>query len=311
MDHPQPLRDKGVHLVRPGPSLAVLFHLVQWHLEEPIVTIAHNIDLGRFAGSRLEALYNELVSRDGIDDGEALQYGAYALLTPDEAERYLLDFVDSYSLAERFSNALVVTSAYPLTWSRVIWSLDDFGSAEGTAETHYAGYQTDFLERGSLEITPASLGVLRAVWATIERLWQEGKAGGRINTALQYFYLAWRAHYIHQICLNLAVSLEVLFAPHSQSETTHQLAFNLARFHGSDRADRERIYRLTKKFYGMRSSIVHGGLPDDQAVADVTVEVFHLMAAVLRRLLVSDGLADTLNTDVTRKALWQEYLFAQ
>lgn len=254
-------------------------------------------------------LYRDLVSYQGIDDGEPLEYGAYALLTPDEDERYLLDFVDSYSLAERFSNALVVTSAYPLTWSRVIWSLDDFRSAQGTAEIHFAGYQTDFLERGSFEITPVSLSVLRSVWGTMDRLWKEGKTGGRINTALQYFYLAWRAHYIDQICLHLAVAMEVLFAPHSQSETTHQLAFNLARFHGSDRADRERIYRLTKKFYGIRSSIVHGGLPDDGAVAEVTPEMFHLLADVLRRILVTHGLADTLNTDASRKALWDKYLF--
>jgi hypothetical protein len=107
----------------------------------------------------------------------------------------------------------------------------------------------------------------------------------------------------------LAVALETLFAPHSYSETTHQLAFNLARFHGKDRGDREQIYRLTKKFYGIRSSIVHGGLPDDGAVADLTVDMFHLMAAVFRRALVSPDLAVSLNTDVSRRALWDQYLF--
>lgn len=57
MDYSQLFRDKDVPpLVRAGPSLAVLYHLAQWRLEEPIVSVAHNIELCRFAGSNVEAL---------------------------------------------------------------------------------------------------------------------------------------------------------------------------------------------------------------------------------------------------------------
>jgi hypothetical protein len=279
-------------------------------LDQSSVPIAPNIQLGRFEGSQVEKLYTALVLKDGIDDGEPLMYGAYARIEPSPGAGRLLDFADSYSVVERFSTAIVVATSHPLTWSRVIWSVTGFGSASGTAELHYAGYQADFLDRAPLDITPLSLSVIRPVWATIDRLWGAHKARGRITTALQYFYLAWRSHYLEQACLHLGVAMEILFAPHSQGETTHQLAYNLAHLHGKDPADREWLYRLAKKFYGTRSAIVHGGLPDHDTIADVTIAMFLTMAAVLRRVLISTELSDILDDERRRRSLWSEFLFA-
>lgn len=291
-------------------ELGVLLYL-DWQIETDEAVIAPNIRIGRCANSQIEKLYRYLVLHDGVDDGDPLAYTTYVIFEPSSTDPYLLNFGDSSSLVERFSNALVIVSGSTLMWSRVIWSSDCFRSASGTSDLHYAGYETDQLGRApSAAMTPASIALLKTIWGTIEKFWQEKKAARRISAALQYFYLAWRSHYLEQACLHLSVGMEILFAPHSHSETTHQLAFNIAHFHGLDSTDRERLYRVVKKFYGIRSSIIHGGAPEDALMREVTTEMFSLMVAILRRLLADADLAETVNSDSSRRALWDEYLFA-
>jgi hypothetical protein len=58
-----------------------------------------------------------------------------------------------------------------------------------------------------------------AAWKTASTMWEKHKSAGRINSALTFFYYAWRSPYLEQCCLNLAVCLELLFTPHSQGDS--------------------------------------------------------------------------------------------
>jgi Apea-like HEPN len=292
------------------PSLALLLHVVMWDCKTPEFQIAPNVTLCRFAGSHIERLYLRLCQEEGIDDGEPLVYGTYVLLRPTRDEEYLLDAGDPYSLADRVANLIVVACSEAISWSRVIWSSDDFQTADGTLEIHGGGTQTDFLQPNSIVIDQDTAGAVQHMWGTIEPMWAAEKSAGRLTSALVYFYYAWRAHYVEQMCLNLAVTLEVLFAPHSQSEATHQLCFNLCRFAGATPADREDLYKRAKKFYGVRSAIVHGGLPSDEDIIPVTTDVFHLTASLLRRILTDAKTAATFNSQTERRQLWNQFLFS-
>ncbi|MGE0441553.1 MAG: hypothetical protein AB7L66_05150 [Gemmatimonadales bacterium] len=288
---------------------ALLLHVADWQLPEPTRRIAPTVALCNLSGTRVAALYERLCAETGIDDGEPLMYEAYALFEPSDGSAYHLGADDPYALADRVANLLAVASSRSLTWSRMIWSEDQFETSTDTAAVHQAGPQTDFLQDSRIVLDAPTVDAVETMWAITNPMWEAEKSSGRVINALSYFYYAWRAHYIEHICLNLAIALEVLFAPHSQSETTHQLCFNLARFAGAESGAREDIYNRVKRFYRIRSSIVHGGIPDDGKIIDTTVDMFHLTAHILKRILTDRALAATFNDSSAQRALWKSYLF--
>jgi hypothetical protein len=136
------------------------------------------------------------------------------------------------------------------------------------------------------------------------------ESAGRIGNALTYFQYAWRSHHVDQACLHLAVALEVLFAPHSQAETSHQIAFNLSHFLATNQKSREATYEAARNFYRIRSAIVHGGAPAFQKIHSVYRIMFPLLARVLRRILRNPKLAATLEHEGSRRVMFRSFMFS-
>jgi len=109
--------------------------------------------------------------------------------------------------------------------------------------------------------------------------------------------------------LNLAVAFEVLFAPHVQAETTHQISVNVAKFCSNDRASMETLYRQLREFYGLRSAIVHGGSADQDRLVDSTVAMFHVMSGILARILTEAELAHIFDEEQLRRKMLNEFMF--
>ena len=209
-----------------------------------------------------------------------------------------MDAGDPYSLVDRLSNIFTIVTDEPINMCWVIWSHDGFRSAHDTHLAYVLTRQAAFIQHGHfVKISDLTAGQLAIAWKNSQALWHEEKSRGRMVNALTYFYYAWHSPYIEQICLNLAITLEVLFASHSQSETTHQLAFNISRFLHSDPKNRQDTYQRIRKFYSVRSAIVHGGIPHDDRIIDITVEVFHMTAGILRDILLNEHLAQTFNEE--------------
>ncbi|HUW82564.1 MAG TPA: hypothetical protein VMZ31_07155 [Phycisphaerae bacterium] len=71
----------------------------------------------------------------------------------------------------------------------------------------------------------------------------------------------------------------------------------------------ERLYHQVKRFYAVRSQIIHGAIPDDSKMIDVTVDVFKLLASALGRILRDQELLAIFEDPGARKKLLDEYLF--
>jgi hypothetical protein len=188
-------------------------------------------------------------------------------------------------------------------------SADRFRTARYVRTIHTAGSQTEWLQDTRFNVTEDVLPDLATAWRRADRLWRESKNGSRVINALTYFSYSWHSHYLEQVCLNLAIAIECLFSPHSQSETTHQLAFNCARFVSNEPAERERIFDSVRTLYRLRSAIVHGGSVDHDALIEHVPWAFTFVARTLRRILLDEQSCRSLNDEAARKQLLRSFLF--
>lgn len=290
-------------------SVALLLPYHGWQLAEASYRVGPGLYLSKAEGSRPEQLYHHLCETQNLDDGSPFMFGVIAQFDPTEDYAFRLDFGDPYSAIDRFANLLVIETGSAINNARIIWSDDDFESAEGTYWIYTHGPQVDFLMRDYPDFTSAFLAQLTTRWEVVESLWHDGLAQGRVVNAMTYFYYAWRSHYLDQSCVHLGVSLETLFAPHFQGETTHQIAFNAARYVAESPDERAQAYRRVKTFYALRSSVVHGGRPDQDDLIKLVPDGFNFVAKTLRQVLSSEAEAHQMEDDAARRTLFNSYLF--
>ncbi|MDP9268684.1 MAG: HEPN domain-containing protein [Acidobacteriota bacterium] len=299
------MNEAGEHA---APLVAVLLHGFAWAGEAPEAPIAAGITLCRMSGTPVEFWYHKLCAEQGVDDGDPFQYEAFLLLKP-RHDDYYLNFGDPLSRVDRLLNLVTVITGGLVGMSRILVLEDGFRSVRETHVVFALFGQTEFLQGKWPALTGTVCGEIAAAWKLTEELWESEKSRGRIANALLFFYTAWRSHYIEHICLNLAVCLEILFAPNSQFETAHQIAFNISRFVSDRPAERQSAFRQVKRFYAVRSAIVHGGIPSDGKVIDATVEMFPVTVTILRKLLLDREWALRFSSDEERRKLFDGYLF--
>lgn len=253
---------------RPAPIAGVLINGYAWSTPPDAISLGRGVRLSRSRGSALLRLYERHCISLGLDDGEPLSMPIAAVVREDLAAAE----GDPYSTTFRLLNLLCISLGVPPIYVRVFFSRDNFRTAEFTERIHTPVGQQEFLTM--VPDLPTDVGFVASDilhgWHTSQRLWRVGLAGGRCTRALTYFQYAWRSAYLDQVCLNLAIVLESLFAPHSGGESTHQIAFNVAQFSGGTRERRHALYRQVREFYGLRSAIVHGR-PDEDRLLKATL----------------------------------------
>ena len=294
------------------PQPALLIHCVGWEIEDPEFRISPHIQLKRFSGTPVAEHYQRLCYQGGVDDGDPNTYDFFVEVSPKSAADFLLNFGDPFSTADFFTNLIAVFITEPISLSRVMWSTDEFATIEGTHELFVSIGQSEFLSRFTTDgpdLDSDTASRLAKAWHHLVTDSDTRIGQARLPNALVFFYYAWRSYYIEQACLNLAVALEILFAPHYHAETNHQIAFNASRFMGDSPEERETIYSSIRKFYNARSSVVHGGVPSDDNLIDITAETFHRVSAVFRKILTDDTLSATFECDALRKEFLKAYTF--
>lgn len=293
-------------------AIAALLHGYGWQAGDHLVELGPGIHVGPFRASPVQRAYEKLCARRGVDGGEPLEFQSYLLFTPGPVFEtvYEIDYGDPYSVVDRAANMFVIATASPIGLARILWFGPHQRRVPHTEVAWRIGEWTWPIERPWPLISTQICDAVRTMWAVSEESWNRTGSVGRVNNAVTYFQHAWRAHHIDQACLSLAVAVEVLFAPHSQSETTHQIAFNFSRFLGDGPDSRERLFRQARSFYNVRSTIVHGGRPDFQAMVSALVEMFPLIATALRQILLQSELCRMFDNEKERKRLLNSFLFA-
>lgn len=289
-------------------TIIALFHGVSWNASTKWAEIGDGVTLANFRGSTPQDVYHELCHTRHIDGGDPFGFEVYATLQSGHTE-LPFGYGDPYSVVDWLSNLITICTGIPVGMCRVISPWLNHEQPVDTELVYCSRGQTEFLESGYARLNDESLRDISRIWSRSNQLWPHGRKFGRLVSSLTFFHYSWRSHYIEQICLNLAIALEILFSPHDRTEMSHQIAFNVAKFVESTPDKREELYRKIKKFYGHRSSIVHGGVPSDDKIIDLTVEIFRLVASILKRILLDDTLAETFNIDKLRKVYFGQRLF--
>jgi hypothetical protein len=291
----------------PGAATAGLLHAIDWSYPSDELQLSQFIKIRRTKDSQVLDLYHSLCAQQQVDDGDPYLYDSYVLIQPD-GESDNINCGDPYCLLDRVCNVIAVILAHPIPMCRVILSNDAFNTSLRTYEIFNYGMQTEFLMKDIACIDREKGAEIKEAWAAASALWRKQKSSGRVNSALTYFYYAWRSPYLDQSCLNLSVCLELLFTPHSQGEASHQISFNVARFLGSSQNEMKSIYRAVRSFYSIRSRIVHGGIPDEGKVIDAAIETFKLTSDCLRKILCK-GFSNIFDQDSRRRELLSTFMF--
>lgn len=286
---------------------AGLLHLIGWELGSDPIELSEHIKICGSENSRIWQLYETLCAETQVDDGEPFLYDCYVLMEPDGVTDNI-NFGDPYCLFDRVCNVIALILGQTIGMSRVLFSEDNFETCTRTYTVFTYGVQTEFLLEGNASIDEEKARDIKRAWETSSEMWEKHKLSGRVNSALAYFYYAWRSPFLDQTCLNLAVCMELLFTPHAQGEASHQISFNVARFLGESSSEMKDIYRSVRNFYGIRSRIVHGGMPEETKIKATTIEAFALCARSLRKILLK-GFAQIFNNDSRRQELLLSFLF--
>lgn len=290
-------------------DLAGLFFLCKWQDDTPEVNLADGVRLCRTEGSIVGRLYERLCAEEGIDDGDPYSYYTHVLIDRPYSKGTYFFIGDPHSTFDRVCNVISIVTGEPTAMCRIIESQDAFANCFQT----YLGFDfdpdVDILHKYNQVIDAATAVHICTSWNTASQYWEEYGVKGRIGNALTYYYFAWRSRNPEQTCINLAIVLELLFAPSTTTEVSHQIAFNVSRFLGNTRETREEVYTKVKRFYRTRSQIIHGSVPDYHRVNTDAVEAFQLCTSILQRLMLSPDMANEFNDDTKRKELLSTYLF--
>ncbi len=308
---------------------AILVHLLGWRSERTEFELDGGVTLCRTEGTEVERLYHHLCEAQKIDEGDPFNFPSHILLSDEAHDDFFADWGGPFSAISRCCNIIAICTSSPLGMCRLLTTKDDFHSEWIPSQRVYdqgpdlavlRGYP-DFLEISSdTAITvqgehfPAlDDEIMRRIavcWSTHLRLLSTRDIDNhRIDNALSYFFYSWRSYYLDHVCLNLAIVLESLFAPSSAQEVSHQIAFNVSRFCEKNPVKREDIYKTIKKFYAVRSQIVHGGRPRNGDLFAQTPRVFHLCARILDTILSDYALAQRFCHEEKRRTLFSEWLF--
>ena len=307
---------------------AVLVHLLEWGYQSPKFELGDGIELCCLKGSKVENLYNKLCEIDKVDEGEPFHYPSYILI-PDSAHDDLFSYWGGpFSIISQCCNMISLCTSYPIGMCRLITSRDDFNTSWATSIiyepnddlsilTAYPDYLT-ISTNGTVTCTGDHFQTLdepllrniATCWNNYLKLSKSSNIDNhRVKNALSYFFYSWRSYYLEHVCLNLSIVIETLFSPSSSQELSHQIAFNASHYFGKDANEREVIYSSIKRFYNIRSQIVHGGKAKFHELAAFTPEVFHICAKILKSILIDYTMAQCFCNETDRNNLFKKWLF--
>ncbi|MBE2226595.1 MAG: hypothetical protein IAE93_04610 [Ignavibacteria bacterium] len=290
---------------------ATLLHIHAWAHNEIVFRIDEELFLCNTRESNVWDLYEKMCKKHKIDEGDPFLYDTHILsMIPDYR-----DSTNPNSIIGNICNLLSLIIELPIPASRTIISEDNFKTFFYTSEDFIYGEQTELLlfvdaKKEKIYLNETSLMELRRLYETNRLIKMSEDNFRRLNNALLYFFNSWcRVHFIEQTCVNLSICLESLFSPNSTNEIAHQISFNICHFIGCNPIEKEEIYKKVKRFYAMRSKIVHGSYTYNTDIVDTTRDVFVMTCKILKKILLNEEILLVFKNKLSWDLYFKRYIF--
>lgn len=290
-------------------TYAILVDCLNWDVVpkklqlSPTVTVHHGND------NNVIKLYHKLCNENGLDDGEPLQYPTHFVIDEIIDHDYSIQYWGPYSTVSRLCNIIAICTNSILGHVRLILTWDNFTNAAATYVINPQIPLNEIFEYDDHRV-PLKIDELINCWHNENRLERYSGNNDRLSIALSHFFYSWRAaHYYIPTCINLAISIEALFAPYSQSELSHQIAFNVCHFLGENAESREIIFKKIKKFYSLRSQIIHGSMPNEEKLYNHIPDIFRLICQIFKKILTNNENFSIFTNEDLRRKRFNEWLY--
>jgi Apea-like HEPN len=295
--------------MKPEFKVAILVHLLDWHSTKKRLPLGNGVYFCESRSLPVWRLYEKACAEDNLDHGEPYLYNTCILIYDWESVIYSGGFPrDPYSFVNQLINVLAIYYGTAIDMVRIFTSADNFKTYHTTEEVDYAGPQIEFLVANRISLTDQDFKVIRKIWNNVRELWNVQLSKSRVINAMTHFYYSWNVHYLEQTAVHISIVLEILFSPHSKDELTHQIAFNVCQFIETGKSEKLETYKKIKKYYGVRSKIVHGeriNEKDEEAIP----EFFKIVGVLLVKIISSPKLVGWFNDNEKRKVYLEKLIF--
>jgi hypothetical protein len=291
-------------------KFAILIHLLDWGYEDTEFTFDEGLTFVNLNTHPVGNLYKKICKVDNIDEGEPYNYRTALVLYDDTGEDHsFFPTASKYSLSTTFINLLTLIYKGTIGDCRVIGSKDDFRTSHGTYMLYES--QSEFIDELAVfhsKFDKQKIDLLKSIWSNLKDTYSGSIQNSRIENALNFFYLSWNTLTLEQTGICLSIVLETLFSPHSNNELTHQISYNVAKFVGITKQEKNDIYKYIKKYYSIRSKLVHGEIINDDELKSIPL-FFKFICDLILKIISDRNLIHTFNDNKLRKEFMENQMF--
>ena len=290
-------------------ATAYLFHYLDWDLDSKQERLSNRTYFCDMHNSNVKKLYEKFCHEFGCDHSEPFDYNVFAFFDDNQNTDFCKKEPDSH--ISFLCNSLVICLKQPIGMCRMI-EIDESTNAliHSDMEFEYTSQTHEFIAKnGSASISNYNIQSIKDCYNNICEISDNKNIKNKIIFAISYYYRSWTAHYLEETCVNLAIVLETLFNPNTKNELSHQISYNFACFLGKTPNQKEELYDFCKKFYSLRSKIVHGSVPNQNKLVDIIPLMFNYCSDALREILSSKELISIFQNCKTKSEYFKKKLF--
>jgi len=291
-------------------KFAILINLLDWGHEGKEFILDEGLTFVNLNTHPVGKLYKKICKSDKVDHGDPSGYDTALVLYDDTGEDHsFFPTASKYSLSTTFINLLTIIYKGTLGQCRVIATKDNFKTSHGT----YMLYenQTEFIDELVVlhsNFDRQNIELLESIWVNLKATYSKNIQNSRIDNALNFFYLSWNTLTLEQTGICLSIVLETLFAPHSNNELIHQISYNVAKFTGTTKQQKNDVYKYIKKYYSIRSKLVHGETINNDELKSIPL-FFKFICDLILKIIRDQNLIHTFNDNKLRKEFIEKQMF--
>jgi len=308
-------------------SAAVMVFNVGWACTFDKIKLQDGLFIESLVTSKISPLYEQICLEKGIHYGDPFTDGIVIEMNSSWLDIGFWSYHTPASHISTICNCISIFLSSPLPQYTLLYSNDDFDSIHELPidlNNNYDLYEflSAHIDNYSQKINDSLSKCGRKmeieyfvgdklignIITTLENLRKFG-SNSKIQNSFSYYFNAWRAYQIEHTCINLSIILESLFSPAGNSELNHQISFYTTQFLGGTPEEKQEIFKIVKKFYSLRSKIVHGSLASTDDLSVTVPVMFMLCSEILQKLLTDKNLLDTFSNNEKRATLFRSWLF--
>jgi len=305
---------------------AIAVFNIGWQCSTEQVTLGESLTIESLSTSIVQILYHQACTENQIHDGEPFNTGIIIEFDTPYLDNGFMQYHSTSSNISVVCNAIAIYLGSPLPTYTLFYTLDGFKTLISQPIDLNDNYDSYAMLSGTVDNYSEEIskilescgrfpeihnhitdGIANNIITCLTNL--KRTVDTRIHTAFTYFFNAWHTSQLEHTCINLAILLEALFSPSSNNELSHQISFYAAHFLGGTPQQKFSIYTALKRFYSIRSKVVHGAKFKHKELTIIVPVVFDLCAEILQKLFTDEKILFTFSKDKDREKLFNEWLF--